>query len=433
MNNIEIPLIRTIRYLGNKRKILNEIHKIISDNVKDEGIVLDLFSGTNCVGYALKNNYIVYSNDIQQYSYVIAKALIENNAISVDQEQAKEDLSRNYLKNYNKLIKIYEEALEREDRFFCEDFNYSEYEKYKNFCDNFPYYNSNKISGYNNNFLSVFSEETINQYRKNNLKFPYILFSTYFVNGYFRIRQCIQIDSFRYAIEQVNEEDSQIKKMIYLTALIYAINLCVSSTGHFAQFRNINSETSCKEIIKERKKDIKKLFYSLINELFSNTPFGSDKNRSLNEDYLELLNENNRLYSEIKNVDLVYADPPYTTDHYSRYYHVLETLIKYDYPSCIGKGRYREDRYNSNFSLPRYAENEFTKLIRAISNINTKLLLSYTNVGLLSLRKLKKVCSKYFKNVHHKTIDYNHSNQGRKTFECNNGKVKRKEYLIYCE
>ena len=87
MNKKEIPLIRTIRYLGNKRKILNEIHKIISDNIEKEGIVLDLFSGTNCVGYALKKDYIVYSNDIQKYSYVIAKALIENNEISLDREQ----------------------------------------------------------------------------------------------------------------------------------------------------------------------------------------------------------------------------------------------------------------------------------------------------------------------------------------------------------
>jgi hypothetical protein len=308
MNKKEIPLIRTIRYLGNKRKILNEIHKIISDNIEKEGIVLDLFSGTNCVGYALKKDYIVYSNDIQKYSYVIAKALIENNEISLDREQAEEDLSRNYIKNYNKLVEIFKEALKRENKFFIEDFSCLEYEKYRSFCDSFPYYNSRKISGYNSKLLSKFSEKVINQYRKNNLKFPYILFSVYFVNGYFNIRQCLQIDSLRYAIDQITEEDSEKKKMIYLTVLIYAINLCVSSTGHFAQFRNINSESSCREIIAERKKDVEKLFYSIIDELFSQAPFGSDKNKSFNEDYLELLKKDNRFYSDIGNVDLVYAN-----------------------------------------------------------------------------------------------------------------------------
>jgi adenine-specific DNA methylase len=432
MKNKDIPLIRTIRYLGNKRKILGEIHTVISDNVKKGGIILDLFSGTNCVGYALKRNYIVYSNDIQQYSYIIAKALIENNSVSVDKKQAMEDLARNYVKNYNELLKIYKDVLNIENRFFSGDFDNSDYEKYKKFCDNFPYHNSNKISGYNDKFLSFFSEELINQYRENTRKFPYILFSTYFVNGYFGIKQCLQIDSLRYAIDQI-KEDLEIKKMIYLTALIYAANLCVSSTGHFAQFRNVNSENSCKEIINERKKNIEKLFYAIVDELFSKKQFGLNGNTSFNEDYLKLLNDKNRSYPNIKSVDLVYADPPYTTDHYSRYYHVLETLAKYDYPKCIRRGRYRHDRNISKFSLPRHAEDEFKRLISATSNINTKLLLSYTNVGLVGLRKLKKICSNYYKRVTHKTIDYNHSNQGRKPFECNNKKVKRKEYLIYCE
>ena len=29
---------------------------------------------------------------------------------------------------------------------------------------------------------------------------------------------------------------------------------------------------------------------------------------------------------------IVYADPPYTRDHYSRFYHVLETISLFDSP-----------------------------------------------------------------------------------------------------
>lgn len=431
INNKKFPTIRTIRYLGNKRKILNDIYNLISDNVKKGGIILDLFAGTNCVSYALKKNYVVYTNDIQRYSYIIAKALIENNKISSNQEHAKLDLSQYYLNNYAHLTNIFKDVLAIENRFFYGNYNYFEYDKYKSFCDNFPHYNDKIIRGYNKNFLSLFSEKIINQYRNNNSKFPYILFSSYFVNGYFGIEQCLQIDSLRYAIDQIPPDVNNIKKMIYLTALIYAISSCVSSTGHFAQYRNINSEISFKEIIKERKKNIEVLFYDLIDELFYNNPFGSDKNISWNENYIELFDKNNSFYSKTKDVDLVYADPPYTKDHYSRFYHVLDTLVKYDYPLCIGKGRYRKDRYNSNFSRPRHIEDEFSILISAIRNIKAKLLLSYTNVGLISLRELKKICSKYYKNVIHKTINYNHSSQGRKTLECKN-KESRKEYLIFC-
>ena len=35
------------------------------------------------------------------------------------------------------------------------------------------------------------------------------------------------------------------------------------------------------------------------------------------------------------NVDLIYIDPPYTNAHYSRFYHILETLVDYDYPIAL--------------------------------------------------------------------------------------------------
>src|SRR5207253_2965645 len=63
---------------------------------------------------------------------------------------------------------------------------------------------------------------------------------------------------------------------------------------------------------------------------------------------------------------VIYADPPYSKDHYSRYYHVLETLVRYDYPSAAGAGRYRPDRYSTPFSLRRQAPAAFNALFQAI-------------------------------------------------------------------
>jgi adenine-specific DNA methylase len=37
-------------------------------------------AGTHAISYALKGRYVIYANDIQQYSAVIGKALVENNA-----------------------------------------------------------------------------------------------------------------------------------------------------------------------------------------------------------------------------------------------------------------------------------------------------------------------------------------------------------------
>ena len=59
---------------------------------------------------------------------------------------------------------------------------------------------------------------------------------------------------------------------------------------------------------------------------------------------------------------VVYADPPYSKEHYSRYYHVLETLERYDYPEATGVGRYRPDRFRTPFSVKTEVEGAIRRL-----------------------------------------------------------------------
>ena len=80
---------------------------------------------------------------------------------------------------------------------------------------------------------------------------------------------------------------------------------------------------------------------------------------------------------------MVYADPPYTTDQYSRYYHLYETLLLYDYPEAVGVGRYRPDRSVSSFSLASAVAESMERLIRGAAAIESDLVLSYPTHGLL--------------------------------------------------
>lgn len=73
---------------------------------------------------------------------------------------------------------------------------------------------------------------------------------------------------------------------------------------------------------------------------------------------------------EMNAVDLVYMDPPYSTANYSRFYHIPETLVRYDYPSCDSKGCYRNDRHKSNFSNPRLVNAEFESGILPKANLD---------------------------------------------------------------
>ena len=80
---------------------------------------------------------------------------------------------------------------------------------------------------------------------------------------------------------------------------------------------------------------------------------------------------------------VIYADPPYSRAQYSRYYHVLETLVLYDYPGVTGKGRYREGRVNTDFCRSAKVEEAMENFVKAAASIKSPLYLSYPENGLL--------------------------------------------------
>ena len=88
--------IKTIRYMGNKNKLLDFIIPEIINNSSKDDIICELMAGTNCVSYALKDKRKIYTNDIQYYSYIISNALIKNNSKVISSENAIKDLEEKY-------------------------------------------------------------------------------------------------------------------------------------------------------------------------------------------------------------------------------------------------------------------------------------------------------------------------------------------------
>lgn len=68
-----------MRYIGCKTKLLENIEKVIDENVEEADIFCDIFSGTGTVGEYFKNRYSIISNDYLYFSYVIQRAKIANN------------------------------------------------------------------------------------------------------------------------------------------------------------------------------------------------------------------------------------------------------------------------------------------------------------------------------------------------------------------
>lgn len=69
-----------LRFIGSKQLLLREIETLLQKYLSgNEETFLDLFGGTNSVGLYFKNKYTIFSNDLLYFSYVHAKAVIENN------------------------------------------------------------------------------------------------------------------------------------------------------------------------------------------------------------------------------------------------------------------------------------------------------------------------------------------------------------------
>ncbi|WP_246159554.1 DNA adenine methylase [Nocardioides antri] len=89
-------------------------------------------------------------------------------------------------------------------------------------------------------------------------------------------------------------------------------------------------------------------------------------------------------------VGVVYADPPYTRDHYSRFYHVLETIAIGDQPGLTtvrlggrevpSRGLYRQERHQSPFSIVRSAPLALAQLCGELKQRDLPLVLSYSPI-----------------------------------------------------
>jgi adenine-specific DNA methylase len=128
---------------------------------------------------------------------------------------------------------------------------------------------------------------------------------------------------------------------------------------------------------------------------------------------------------------LVYLDAPYKREEYSRYYHVLETLVQYDYPSCTGVGKTPNKRMGERFSSDFFTRSgsqaiqAMTKVISEILRRGWKCAWSYSDSGSVNMvRTIENISSTFGCQVTSFAVPYEHKSQrGAKP-------KKVKEYVI---
>lgn len=231
-------------------------------------------------------------------------------------------------------------------------------------------------------------------------------FMKYYSGTYWSFEQCAWIDAIRAVAEMYR--GSRLYYAI-MSSLVFAMSYCAQSTGHFAQFRPLK-ENNYKSVLMYRMKSIPVLFKKKMHELLivlRNPLRYSFRSATLDyEDCVASLNPET----------IVYADPPYSAVHYSRFYHVLETIVLYDHPQLEYKGRYRNNRYQSPFDQKSRVESAFEKLFCAVSRQQCHLLLSYSDNALLSEEQLDGIASRCLGAQYNKrrySKEFKHMKMGR--------------------
>jgi len=371
---IETKIPHLLKYMGSKREIIDFVTDAIKSLDVESTWLCDLFAGTSVVAGSLKSHYNIHVNDIQAYSAVLANTYLSNLKGTIKPD------ALNIIKiKANKLVK---EFLNEHPQL------------------TFDYDNANSLE----DFIAL--ERAQQKLIDKDFKIGFHLFAKNFSGTYWSYDQCVWIDSLRAVAEQYIGSPEY---YAILSSLIFAMSYVSQSTGHYAQYRDTTKENML-DILSYRNRDIWEYFERKFIELNINLNGEASREYKITTlDYLDCL----RI---IENGSIVYADPPYQSVHYSRFYHALETLVKYDYPKVLHKGRYRDDRHQSPFCKKTTVNNAFSSLFESVRKADAHLVLSYSDSGMITLENIEEIARKIFKTDYAYTLHQRghvHSTMGR--------------------
>jgi len=361
-----------VRYMGTKRLIAPIVGRVIREHCPRTSRVSDLFAGLGSVTTELASTHSVALNDAQRFTGPLARARFLNSPRS-PLERLVPQLRELFDDALRELQRIFADRLCTESAAFIKGIDaVREYLTSAPHVGNFPEFRRSAAEA-----------------DRSEGKEHYRLTTLYFSGGYFSTQQSMELDALRYAIDQFPD-----LKDWLLAAWISAASTIINSPGHTAQYLKPSGPAGFARFSRQWRRSV---WHEFLAKLASIQLVGTHSWRARNtvhhtEDLAALSDP------DLRDVRLVYADPPYTKDQYSRYYHVYETMFLYDYPDVEGKGRYRKERFRSPYSLPGQVLQAFSALLGKVAESGRFLVLSYPCHGLLSRRghDLDELLASYF-------------------------------------
>lgn len=406
---------RTANYTGSKRALSSFLTESIANVLPTNGVVLDLMCGSGAATAAFNRQWRTYASDAQAFSRILAA--VQGGGFS-------EQRAGNLLEYIVPLVRSHAEQLtdllgsflDQEDDVLFRDANEEALLSFQRLGHSYPTYPSPKTAGDWKPTLEVELR------RADPTLVPYCLFTAYFGNVYFGIRQCVEIDSIRYAIDQLGSDTDRIWALGALVTTLSAVG--TTHAAHFAQPRvrpGVRiSETQLSKVQDQRSRSVLHEFSIRLLTLAKQSEETERTIGLLPGPWQNALTSMQRV-SESGPL-LVYLDAPYQRDEYSRYYHVLETLVNYSYPTSRGTGRTPDKgsgplhRFASEFSTrteSRIAQG-LIAIIHAVLRNGWTCAWSYADNGLADIvAVVEAVSARIPCNLQSFATPYIHNSQGR--------------------
>lgn len=353
-----------ISYMGTKRRLAPDVAKLIEG--LPDGVMLDVFAGMCAIGEAVAPQRTVWTNDIQPFPALVGKVLCCSKRPPPTRVDAYGVLYPLFERNVTALHERCGRHLRKERRYL----GTGSLADVETGDGTIPYVGVD----------AELNRERARLARKPNT-FPYRLFTITYPGTFFGMSQCIEIDSIRYAIDVARDaRDIKHEEWCWFVAALGLVCTRINnSTGQFAQYLTPN-EYNVNRIVQKRRRSVWTQFVDVLPTLaaFGDSQWRS-QNRSYRKDAVSLLR---RLAKSTVKPSVVYADPPYSHAQYSRYYHVLDVLLEYNYPVVTAKGRYPTHRYQTPYSNAGTVSRAITQLFQTVAALPANLILSYPANGL---------------------------------------------------
>ncbi len=445
ISNSEQTAIRSIHYLGSKLRMLESIKNAVDSVECGNGLICDLFSGSGTVSKYLLQYRDVIAVDIQTYSKVICEASMSSLKQPITSDtiinSIKKSTATATIKEVFFPLLTHEQectnlAMQNDLKMLYEIIENGSLYIYMH--DETP-----KVSQKLKNALSSACER-MKKYSMS--KSQDTMITRYYGGLYFSFEQAVELDCIAH---EVFQNDGLLKTKM-LAALLSTASELVNTVGkQFAQplkVRNAKGELKASlknKILSDRSENAIGAYKKWLDYYLS-TGLYNHKCNSLCMNYTEALES-----LKGSGVKVVYADPPYTRYHYSRYYHVLETICLRDNPTVsttfsngaggISRAIYRSERHQSPFCIKSQAEHAFELLFQGVKNLDVPFVLSYSpfepskavTPRLQTMDQLIEMAHRYYDHidvVSPGTFTHSKLNSVDKNFEANH----EAERLIIC-